>query len=180
MERDPKWRVLFSHHPPCTNFAHHTLNIKELQFCIGCFVGIPSMILGAFLGHMMLRIAHFSGWNLLLIGFGFLSTQLLSLTGLTDHKGVKILQKIFMGFGAGSILFAVYNLLHLSIFLKHLILIVIIFIGRIPPHYLHIKSSKQVCNECDKKWKKDECPTDYCFADIPNKIRQNDQNISEN
>ncbi len=179
MEKDPKRRVLFSHHPPCPNFTHHTLNMKRFQFCIGCFVGIPSMIFGAFLGHMMLQIALMSAWSLLLIGFGFLLAQFLSLTGLTDRKGIKILQKIFMGFGAGSILSAVYNLLRVSIFLKLLILTVIIVIGRIPPHYLHIKSSKQVCNECKNKWKDGICPTDYCFADIPYIIRKNEQNVTE-
>ncbi|MEJ2280003.1 MAG: hypothetical protein P8Y70_19990, partial [Candidatus Lokiarchaeota archaeon] len=38
--------IILSHHPKCENFKDHTLNIGSRKFCIGCFVGYPSAIIG--------------------------------------------------------------------------------------------------------------------------------------
>ena len=165
--KEKKWKMILSHHPPCSNFANHTLNIKNFQFCIGCFLGIPSTFLGFIMGNFLLRNPSFSVKSLFLLGIGFFLVQLFSFTTLTDYKFLKSLQKILIGIGAGFILNSTYNFLSTSFIAKIIIMIVIISIGKFPLHYLHYLKSKRVCNTCNKKWNKDLCPIDYCFADIP-------------
>ncbi|MBY9003157.1 MAG: hypothetical protein KGD73_04235 [Candidatus Lokiarchaeota archaeon] len=94
------WPFALSHHPECRNFSNHTIHLGKIRFCIGCFIGYPTAILGIFL-LPLLNISHFIPIDLyLLIAICLLSTFILSILNLTKNKGIKILQKFLIGLGS--------------------------------------------------------------------------------
>lgn len=170
------WKIALSHHPPCEKFSNHTFKIFKVDFCIGCFIGIPFTVIGLILGNLFIGTLDFSAQYLLIIGCVLVLAQLLSLTKLTENKIIKMIQKFSIGIGAGVILISTYHLIQAPQYLRVLIVIAILFIGNLPIQYLHVKKSKQVCNDCIDKWNKEICPVDYCYADIPKKLK-NDKKV---
>ena len=162
----PKWKYLIAHHPPCDKFRSHTLNFKKIQFCIGCYIGIPSTIIGVIVGNLLLSQI-VSNFNLLYLGIFLFGFQLLSLTKITEYKIMKVIQKAIIGIGSGFILISAYNLINGSILFRLIILALIIIVGNIPLSFLHTRKSQNICDACEYKWKKEFCPTDYCQADVP-------------
>lgn len=170
MQKISQWKMLLSHHPPCEPFVNHTFEIKSIQFCIGCFIGYPSMGFGIVSSYFISIQGILDANILLFLGLGLLSLQWLSLFPITERKGVKMIQKASIGFGAGLIFLSAYILIKGSIILKIILLMAIFIGGHIPLQVLHMKKSKQVCNGCKDKWDLDVCPTDVCFADTPENL----------
>ncbi|WP_371806086.1 hypothetical protein [Candidatus Lokiarchaeum ossiferum] len=172
MQNVGHWKMLLSHHPPCEQFKNHTFGLFSLQFCIGCFIGYPSMIFAIVLSYFFATYSVLRADILFFLGLGMLSFQLLSLSPITEIKILKIFQKAFIGFGAGLILHSAYLLINASIIVKIFLLMAISVGGYIPLQVLHMKKSKEVCNQCKDKWNSALCPTDMCFADAPDKINK--------
>jgi hypothetical protein len=94
------WPLFLSHHPECRAFDNHTLNIGKIRFCIGCFIGYPTALLGIF-GIDFFKLYRFIPFDyFLIISIVLLSTFFLSPLHLTENKKVKIIQKIMIGLGA--------------------------------------------------------------------------------
>lgn len=170
------WRLSFSHHPPCTGYKSHTFSLFNVEFCIGCFAGIPSLFIGCIISLILLGLEIISAKNLVSIGIIGLSFQIFSFSIITERKVIKLFQKITIGLGSGLILISVYKLLQLDTIWRILILLIIYLVGNIPLQILHILKSKRICNSCKNKWNKEFCPTDYCYADTPYQLKEKKKN----
>jgi hypothetical protein len=168
--KDPvKKALLLSHHPPCEIYKDHVIQIGKNKLCIGCFVGGFSAIIGFILGGLMVKQRLVDKEILLYLGIGFISTQLLSLTRITDQKTVKIIQKICIGLGFAFILIAFYNYLPFSTSINVLICIGGFMVVNSPLQLFHTRNNIKICNQCAMKWDQENCPRDYCYADFPQK-----------
>ena len=168
--KDPvKKGLLLSHHPPCEMYDDHVIQIRKIKLCIGCFVGGFSAIIGFILGRILLGQRLLEKEILLYLGIGFISTQLLSLTRITDQKTIKILQKICIGLGFAFILMALYYYLPFSPFINVLICIGGFMVVNSPLQLFHTRNNIKICNQCAMKWDQENCPMDYCYADFPQK-----------
>ena len=115
--------LLLSHHPQCDKFKNHTLNIKNVKLCIGCFIGYPSAILSLIFIITFNLNQIIAPIFFLLFGLTFLSTFILSPLHLTEHKFIKIIQKALIGNGAILILYwiiALPNPIDINIFIMYI------------------------------------------------------------
>jgi len=101
--------LFLSHHPRCTHFKGHTLNVGRIKLCIGCFIGYPSALLGILLIYILdlrsiISLQAFLNIGILLTLFFFLS-----FTGLTKIKIVKIAQKFLIGIGASFLFWGIWD-----------------------------------------------------------------------
>ena len=104
------WPLLLSHHPECDKFNNHTINIGKLRFCIGCFIGYPTAILGIFLIDI-LNISNIIPTDyFLIISIFLISTFFMSPLHLTRVKLVKIIQKFLIGLGSSFLFWWIWSL----------------------------------------------------------------------
>jgi len=102
--------LLLSHHPNCSHFEGHTIKIKKIRLCIGCFVGYTTAIIS------IITIGFFNLHNLippeilLIFGIIFVSTFILSLLNLTKIKIIKIIQKFLIGLGSALLFWGIIKL----------------------------------------------------------------------
>ncbi|MHA1777502.1 MAG: hypothetical protein DRO88_08040 [Promethearchaeia archaeon] len=165
--KDLNWKILLSHHPSCPAYENHTFKLFGLEWCIGCFIGFPSLAMGIILSHMWIHRNYHTEIIVLNLIFGIMLFlfQMLSLFEISEKKGVKMLQKGAIGTGSGLILVSTYYLLPFQIIFRIIILTILLIMGDLPIKYLHLQKSKKICNNCPNKWDKEKCPTDYSFAD---------------
>ena len=104
------WPLLISHHPECDKFNNHTINIGKVRFCIGCFIGYPTAIIGILLIDI-LNISHVIPTDyFFVISIIFISTFFMSPLHLTRIKKVKILQKFLIGLGSSFLFWWIWSL----------------------------------------------------------------------
>ena len=104
------WPLLLSHHPECDKFKNHTINMGKLRFCIGCFIGYPTAILGIFLIDL-LNISNIIPTDyFLIISIILISTFFMSPLHLTRVKFVKIIQKFLIGLGSSFLFWWIWSL----------------------------------------------------------------------
>ncbi|MHA1688866.1 MAG: hypothetical protein ACTSUN_05950, partial [Promethearchaeota archaeon] len=82
--------LYLSHHPNCEAFRNHVITIRNRYFCIGCFIGYPSALLGIIIIYFLLEF--FTREFLLFMGCVLMASFFLSLLKLTNMKKIKILQ----------------------------------------------------------------------------------------
>lgn len=99
--------LLLSHHPACESFKGHTINIKKIRLCIGCFVGYPTAVLGIILIDLLNLDMIISSEIFLILGIIFISSFFLSLLNLIRNKALKILQKFLIGLGASFLFWGI-------------------------------------------------------------------------
>ena len=88
---------LLSHHPDCDKFAiNHTINVGKYRFCIGCFVGYPTAIIGILAFYFLNLVNLLDSLFLLVIALILLATFFLSPLNLTKIKTIKIIQKFLI------------------------------------------------------------------------------------
>jgi len=149
--------LLLSHHPSCQKFEKHTINIKKYKFCIGCYIGYPTAILGiiflwifkipALLGRDTLLI-----WALILI-----SAFILSPLKLTAIKFIKIIQKMLIGLGSSFLFWFIWSLP--NAFLINLFYFILVFGFLITLLNLyHALGMQQICKNCKYFSKWGTCP----------------------
>jgi hypothetical protein len=92
--------ILLNHHPEREKFKNHTIKLVSCHFCIGCFVGYPTAIIGILLFRIFEFYALFNPNTLLLLGTAFLLFLLLSPLNLTNQNVVKIFQKLCIALGS--------------------------------------------------------------------------------
>ncbi|MGV9205178.1 MAG: hypothetical protein ACOC44_14295 [Promethearchaeia archaeon] len=92
--------IILSHHPECEEFKAHTIIVGSHRFCIGCFIGYPTMFISILLIMVLnLRVYIPLTW-FLGIGVVLGSTFFLGFLPGTEFKSFKIAQKIVMAIGA--------------------------------------------------------------------------------
>lgn len=149
--------LLLSHHPSCSRYQDHTLNISKLRLCIGCFIGYPSALLSIIIGNYLIYPSVSQKIWLLLIGIFMFLFQFLSLTKLTEIKIIKIIQKFLIGWGAGQVLVVSYHWFSGSVLMKLIGVwgVMLIFMG--PISFLHYRSLRDTCENCPERGNSLDC-----------------------
>ena len=137
-----------SHHPKCENFKNHTFSLFGSKFCIGCFIGYPSAILGLIVATQLIEISEKYSELVFWMGIGFTLSILLSFTSLTEIKSIKMAQKIFMGFGSGCFLTYLFYIPGVPTVLKWVTVIFTAFTLNLVMNVVHYRSHNKVCDEC--------------------------------
>lgn len=149
--------LLLSHHPSCSRYQEHTLNISKIRLCIGCFIGYPSALFSIILGYFLIYPAVSQKIWLLLIGIFLFLFQFLSLTKLTEIKPIKIIQKFLIGWGAGQVLVVSYYWFSGSVLMKLIGVwgVMLFFMG--PISLLHYRSLRDTCDNCPERGNSLDC-----------------------
>lgn len=163
------WRdlkpIILSHHPSCPVFHDHTLNIKKLRLCIGCFIGYPAGLLSFLLFHFLLKSLIIHSLIILILGISLFITILLSLTNLTEVKIIKIGQKLSVGLGAGMIISYFFILFAPILWWEQLIVFFsIVSILMTPVGLLHYRTMVNTCKKCEFQRNPEYCDIKYCMA----------------
>src|SRR3989304_3210738 len=83
--------LLLSHHPNCERFAkNHTLNVGKYRFCMGCFIGYPTILITIIVMFFLKLYAFINRDLLLTLSLIFISSLVLSPLNLTKKKPIKI------------------------------------------------------------------------------------------
>ena len=102
--------LVLSHHPECDKFNNHTINLGKLRFCIGCFIGYPTAIIGIILIDL-LNISNIIPTDyFFIISIILISTFFMSPLHLIRVKFVKIIQKFLIGLGSSFLFWAIWSL----------------------------------------------------------------------
>lgn len=148
--------LMLSHHPDCARFKGHTIKIGKHRFCIGCFVGYPSAIIGIF-ALLTLNLIMVSSETFFLIGFTLLFSFILSPFKLTKVKAVKIVQKILIGFGSSFLFWGVWtspNSFLINLFFFFIVFGVLLALLNL----YHFYSLFKTCKKCEFSFSWSECP----------------------
>ncbi len=150
---------LLSHHPVCENFDNHTINIGKYRFCIGCYVGYPTAIIGLLLLwilNIFFAIFIYSTY-LLIISVVLISSFVLSPLNLTKIKIIKIFQKFFIGLG-GAFLFWWIWLQNYVFIVKFMYLLVIFGFLLTALNAYHLYGDRKICKKCEYSLNWEICP----------------------
>lgn len=148
--------LLFSHHPNCSQFNGHTIKIKNIRLCIGCFVGYPTALISIVLIGFFNLHKLFPQEILFLFGISFLSTFILSILNLTRNKIIKIFQKFLVGLGSAMIFWWIMTLPNpeiLNLIISFMTLIILVVLLNI----YHTYGSYKMCKKCDTPFAWSSC-----------------------
>ena len=166
--------ILFAHHPSCKYFTKHTLNIKNLRFCIGCFIGYPSALVSLLLFHNLYFSKYEATPLFIIIGILCFLPIFLSLTNITKIKPIKIGQKFSVGIGSGMIIAYLLAVVAPSSILSGFFWFFgIISILLAPVGYLHYRTMTAACANCPDQWNPVICDLNYCMA--PRNMKEDPQ-----
>ena len=150
------WPLLLSHHPECDKFDNHTINIGKLRFCIGCFIGYPTAIIGI----ILIDLLNFSNIiptdYFLIISIIFISTFFMSPLHLTRVKLVKIIQKFLIGLGASFLFWWIWSLPNPQL-TNYFIFIYTFSIILGVLNFYHILGFLGTCYKCDTPFSWGKC-----------------------
>lgn len=149
--------MILSHHPECEQFKNHTIKIGKNRFCIGCFVGYPSAIIGILALYFLNFGAILSSNDFLIFGIFLLSSFILSPLNLTKAKLVKIVQKVLIGFGSAFLFWWIWTLS--NVFIQNLFFFLGVFgFLLIILNAYHMYGMHKICKKCEYKLDWDDCP----------------------
>ncbi len=149
---------IFAHHPKCENFNNDTFRIRSTEFCIGCFIGYPSALIGIFIGYYAFFLPKLNPYILIAAQFLMISTIFLSFTSLTEKKVVKIFQKLFVGLGSGIFIGTTYFLFPGGQTTKIIVTVFIILFLNAPIQVLHYRNMNKICDGCEYQPIWNQCP----------------------
>jgi len=158
------------HHPECENFKGHAIKLRKYEFCIGCFIGYPTSFISIiFLGVFKLNESIPSNY-LIIYGILFMSTFFLSFSGVTKIKIIKIIQKIFIGFGSALIFWGIFSL-NFPVFTNSIIFLLVFGIILTVLNIYHAYGLYDTCKKCEFQFKWSQCPG---FETIRNNLKEYD------
>ena len=158
------------HHPECENFKGHAFKLCKHEFCIGCFIGYPtSFITIIILGVFKLNESIPSNY-LIIFGILFMSTFFLSFTGATKIKFIKIIQKIFIGFGSALIFWGIFSL-DFPVSTKSIIFLLVFSPILTFLNFYHAYGLYKTCKKCESQFKWGQCSG---FEAIRNNLKKYD------
>ena len=156
------------HHPECVNFKGHTIKLRKHEFCIGCFIGYPTSFITILILGVFELYESFSSTILINFGIMFMSTFFLSFTGVTTIKIIKIIQKIFIGFGSALIFWGIFSL-NFSVFTNSIILLLVFSTLLTVLNIYHAYGLYSKCKKCESQFKWGQCSG---FETIRNNLRK--------
>jgi predicted neutral ceramidase superfamily lipid hydrolase len=139
--------IRLSHHPNCEEFNNHTIKIGKKKFCIGCFIGYPSAIIGVISIYFLNLFYILDSKLLFIIAIVLMSSFLLSPLGLTRIKWIKIVQKILFNLGGAFLFWWIF--LQPNSFIVNFLLFFLIFgiLLSLTTAY-HAYGFYKVCKQC--------------------------------
>ncbi len=140
---------MLSHHPNCDNFGkNHTINIGKYRYCIGCFIGYPSVIIGILAIYYLNLVMILESIYLFTLGMVLISFVILSPLNLTKIKSVKILQKVLIGVGSAFLFWWIWSLP--NIFIINFLYFIMVYglIGALLNMY-HMYGLNKTCKNCE-------------------------------
>ena len=149
---------IFAHHPKCEKFDKDTFRIGSTEFCIGCFIGYPSALIGIIIGYFAFLSPKVNPIIIIVGSFLMMSTILLSFTTLTEIKVIKMIQKFFIGLGSGIFLGTVYFIFPGGQITKIFGTVFIILLLIFPIQVLHYRNMNKKCDTCEYKPGWNQCP----------------------
>ena len=149
---------IFSHHPKCEKFNNDTFRIGSTEFCIGCYIGYPSALIGLFIGYFAFFLPNLNPIVLITASFLMMGTILLSFTILTEKKEIKIFQKFFVGMGSGIFIGTVYFIFPGGQTSKIFGTIFITLLLNFPIQVLHYRNMNKQCDACEYQPRWNQCP----------------------
>lgn len=158
------------HHPECENFKGHAIKLRKHEFCIGCFIGYPVSFISIIILGVFKLTESIPSINLIIFGILFMSTFFLSLTGVTKIKIIKIIQKIFIGFGSALIYWGIFSL-NFSDFTNFIIFILVFSILLTFLNIYHAYGLYKTCKKCEFQFKWGQCSG---FEAVRNKLKRYD------
>jgi cation transport ATPase len=156
--------MLLSHHPSCEEYKNHTITLFGKKWCIGCFVGMPIVVLvfliGVF-GKIMNKYSNFQLWMvgiiIFTVSYAMKGYKYVKPLKKLNERAVKIIAKIFLGIGVGIMLGTVY--IHTPESDFKLLIFYLIFQGIfIITEILHLFGMYSECKQCEYKADWDNCP----------------------
>jgi len=163
------------HHPECENFKGHAIKLRKHEFCIGCFIGYPTSFISIIILGVLKLNESISSNILIIFGILFMSTFFLSLTGVTKIKFIKIIQKIFIGFGSALIFWGIFSL-DFPEFTNYVIFLLVFSIILTFLNIYHVYGLYNTCKKCESQFKWGQCSgfevvrTKLKKYDLPNLI----------
>ncbi|TFG21494.1 MAG: hypothetical protein EU529_13425 [Promethearchaeota archaeon] len=150
--------ILLSHHPECEKFEkNHTINIGKYRFCIGCYVGYPSALIGIFVILFLNLVEIFNSFCFLITSLVLISTFVLSPLNLTRIKAIKIIQKFLIGLGAAFLFWYIFTLQN-PFFLNFFYFILVFGFLIILLNVYHGYSFHKICKKCEYSMDWNNCP----------------------
>ena len=148
--------IFLRHHPECENFKGHAIKLRKHEFCIGCFIGYPTLFITIIiLGVFKLNESIPSNY-LIIFGILFMSTLFLRVTGVTKIKIIKIIQKIFIGIGLALIFWGIFSL-NFSVFINFIILLLVFSTILTVLNIYHAYGLYKTCKKCEFQFKWGQC-----------------------
>ncbi|MHA1797359.1 MAG: hypothetical protein ACTSVY_02830 [Candidatus Helarchaeota archaeon] len=166
--------LLLSHHPDCDEYKNHVFKIGKKRFCIGCFIGFPSMFLTILIIFFLGIPNYISHSYLFLIGLILLSSYLLKLIPFMKSVRGRICIRSLFGIGLGFLFWGIFaSPLSLA---ENLIVFIFIF-GSFYTFYStsRVISIHITCHKCkhEHDWKK--CPGFKSIRNHEFKIKKEDK-----
>ena len=179
--------ILLSHHPNCEKFGNnHTINIGKYRFCIGCYVGYPTAILGIIILYFSGLLRVFNSDLLFYTALILLSSFILSPLKLTDFKAIKIIQKALIGLGSSFLFWWVFTMPYIIYIRVMIFLLVFGFLITLLNIY-HGLNLYMTCKKCEYELDWQNCPgleeVFNCFkkynleTDLKPKIKNEDHSL---
>jgi hypothetical protein len=149
--------ILLSHHPSCKKFDKHTIKIGKYKFCIGCFIGYPTAIIGILAFYFLNLSDIFDSTFFFTVGMIFISFFILSPLNLTKIKIIKIFQKFLIGIGSVFLYFWIWSLQNL--FIVNFIYFIMVF-GLLLTllNAYHAYGFYKICKNCENSLDWENCP----------------------
>jgi hypothetical protein len=159
-----------SHHPECESFKGHAIKLGKYEFCIGCFIGYPTSFISIIILGVFKLTESIPSNYLIIFGILFMLTFFLSLTGATKIKVIKIIQKIFIGFGSALIYWGIFSLDFSDS--TNFIIFILVFSTIITfLNTYHAYGLYKTCKKCEFQFKWGQCSG---FEAIRNKLKKYD------
>jgi len=156
------------HHPECVNFKGHTIKLRKHEFCIGCFIGYPTSFITILILGVFELYKSISSNFLITSGILFMLTFFLSFTRVTTIKIIKIIQKIFIGFGSALIFWGIFSL-NFSVFTNSIIFLLVFSTLLTVLNIYHAYGLYNECKKCESQFKWGHCSG---FEAIRNNLRK--------
>jgi len=150
-------RLILTHHPNCDKFKNHTFKIGKYHFCIGCFIGYPTALVGIFVIQFLNLVKSFDSIYFISIALPLIATFLLSPLNLTKLKSIKFIQKFFIGLGSSFLFWWVWSLpnpIHINILIFFLIFSPLMM----ALNAYHAYGLYKTCKRCEYAMNWNSCP----------------------
>ncbi|MHA1519685.1 MAG: hypothetical protein ACTSRK_05825 [Promethearchaeota archaeon] len=148
---------LLAHHPKCEEYYEDTLHIKGKDFCIGCFITIPTFILALGITLITKWYEQISIQGLMILGGGLCFGYLLGKFGFHRLKSLNIFSKILVGVG-GSILISILWKIPITPLSRILMTFVILQFAFMGHGFVRTISIYRTCQKCEHHFEWRKCP----------------------